>query len=98
MAQGKPIAAGSPVPRLISSVREVTISTDRLDESVEFYGKHFGYRAVAKAELDEESWRDAWQLPRGTIAHAVLMRVPGCEEGAFRLVRFLPTSKGCIPV
>jgi catechol 2,3-dioxygenase-like lactoylglutathione lyase family enzyme len=99
MAQGRPITAGSPsVPRVISSVREVTISTDKLDESVEFYGKHFGYRAVAEAELDEESWRDTWQLPRGTIARTVLMRVPGYEEGAFRLVQFRPTSKVFIRV
>jgi catechol 2,3-dioxygenase-like lactoylglutathione lyase family enzyme len=99
MVQGRPTTAGSsPAPPVISSVREVTISTDKLDESVEFYGKHFGYRIVTKAELNEQSWRDVWQLPRGTIARAVLMRVPGYEEGAFRLVEFRPTSKVFIRV
>jgi catechol 2,3-dioxygenase-like lactoylglutathione lyase family enzyme len=83
---------------LIGNIREVTISTDRLNESVEFYRKYFGYHVVASGDLNDQAWREVWQLPRGTTARAAVMRVPGHEEGGFRLVQFRPASQVFIRV
>lgn len=93
-------APGTPAvdTSLISNIREVTISTDRLEQSVDFYQRHFGYQIVASTELGEENWRRLWNLPARTTARLVLMRIPGHEEGAFRLVQFNPTSKVFIHV
>jgi catechol 2,3-dioxygenase-like lactoylglutathione lyase family enzyme len=83
---------------IITNVQEITISTDRLEQSVEFYQKHFGYRVVKMAELKEKSWQRLWGLPSGTTARAVLLQIPGYGEGSFRLVQFSPVSKVFIRV
>jgi catechol 2,3-dioxygenase-like lactoylglutathione lyase family enzyme len=82
----------------ISNVRQVTISTDKLAESIDFYRKYFGYQVTASSDLNEESWKILWSLPKTTTAYSVLMRIPGYEEGTLRLVEFRPTSKVFIRV
>jgi catechol 2,3-dioxygenase-like lactoylglutathione lyase family enzyme len=80
-------------PEFISNIRESTISTDSLEESVHYYREHFGFHVVRSADLNDDVWRRLWQLPYGHSAKAVLMEVPGHDIGSIRLVQFSPLSK-----
>ena len=83
----------APPPEFISNIRETTISTDSIEESVHYYREHFGFQVVRRAELKDETWRRLWRLPPGQSARAALMQVPGHDIGSIRLVQFFPLSK-----
>ncbi len=77
----------------ISNIRESTISTDSLEDSIHYYREHFGFQVVRTAELRDEAWRRLWRLSSGTTAKSVLAQVKGSELGSIRLVEFSPPSK-----
>ena len=83
---------------LISNLREATISVADFDESVNFYRDQFGYDVAFQTELKDDVWRRLWRLPPNTTAQVAILRSSGSETGAFRIVKFSPTSKILIRV
>jgi hypothetical protein len=81
------------VPPFISNIRESTVSTDSLDDSIHYYRDHFGFAVIRCAELKDPAWRALWRLPGNIRAQAALLQVPGSEIGSIRLVQFTPASK-----
>ncbi len=77
----------------ISNIRESTISTDVLEDSVHFYREHFGFQVHRTANLKDDGWRSLWRLSSDYWAKAVLMQLPGQQIGSIRLVQFYPTPK-----
>lgn len=77
----------------ISNIRETTISTDALDESIHFYQDHFGFELKRVVELRDPAWRQLWRLPENMWARCALLQVKNSAIGSLRLIQFFPTSK-----
>jgi catechol 2,3-dioxygenase-like lactoylglutathione lyase family enzyme len=92
-ALGKSRWGGDSSLPFISNVRESTISTDDIDESIHFYVEHFGFQVERTAEIRERAWQQLWRLPPQTWARAALLSVAGAKTGSLRLVQFFPTSQ-----
>src|SRR5437764_1190293 len=89
----RPTAAELSPAQFISNIRECTISTDRLQDSIHYYCEHFGFEVARRTTLQDAAWRSLWRLPEGTSATAVLLAAPHSHIGSIRLVRFSPLAK-----